>query len=514
MIKTSERYDPFPRLREVDCRISFGVIDQNGRNSVISGNDAGFLPRYAQTVDDALDADGKWADLELDLWGLDGTYDLIPDDMDVQTGWWSSVISGADGRFENPPYIQYDFAGGMASIGWMLYFDAAANQYAAETVMELLNADGSVKDTRTYVGKSAVQKLRYPGGAEYFGIRFRFLRTSEPFRRIRLVQTDFGLMQYYDRDTVGMVQFVGGAAIDGSAFPARQLVFSFDNTDKDFNLLNPDGVYQFMQEGQIITAKLLIGGEAVDMGTFVFSSADASASAILPTVTAHDLAYTLDKYGFEGGRDEETTLGAAVSEVLGVTAVSLPVHFGDGIANRRVHMSISFGTSVRKALQQLAQAARCSVYISRDGVLRFENLVVKDVPDGILTENELYDFSGIGISEFVHGIRLTVKDDFRIGKDGTPGRQVYFYAGDNTRAEGYSNPCVADSEGQAVADWLLSAANLRKRYKVKNRCDPAVEVGDTLQIADAFRNQENAVVTGFDIKFEKSLSATTEAIGI
>ncbi len=514
MRETSTDYNPFRRVREVDCQISFGVVDQAAKNAEITGNDAGFFPRYAQTVDGAGEIHGKWASLEKNFWTLDGTFGLAPDNLDgVQTGWWSSVISGADGRFASAPYIRYDFAQPLSTLGWTLRFDTKANQYASEVRVEVFAADGTVLETLTFFGSSAVQVYRhYVGG--YYGVRFTFLGTSEPYRRIRLVQTDFGITQYYSRDTLGSANLVYGAVLDGSALPSRELVFTFDNSDKAYNLLNPDGVYQYLQDGQIITVDMVIDGEAVKMGDFYFTSADASKSAILPTITAHDRIYSLDAYEFNGGRDEEVSFAAAVAEVLGGTGLEIPLFFGDGVGERRVHMSIPPETPVRKALQQLAQAARCTAYVDRESVLRFEDFVMKDTPDGEITADELHDYSGVGITDRVYGVRLTVSDDFRIGKDGEPGRQVYWYSGDEGRAKGYANPCVADSEGQAVADWLFRVANMRKKYNVRNRCDPAVELGDTLNIADAYGNHENAIVTGLDIRFGASLMATTEAVGV
>lgn len=513
MKQVPKNYNPFPRVREVDCRISFGVMDQNAKNAAITGNDAGFFPRYDETVDGVNEIGGKWASLERDFWRLDGTYDIAPDNMDgVQTGWWSSVISGADGSFENPPYIRYDFGQPLSTLGWTLWFDGKTGQYASSVMIEVLAADGSVIETLVYSMETPLQAYRHYVG-DYYGVRFTFLGTSEPFRRVRLVQVDFGLTQFYDRDTLGSVNLIYGAAPDGSALPSRELVFTFDNSDKAYNLLNPDGVYQYLQDGQIINAKMVIDGIAVDMGDFVFTSADASRSYILPTITAHDRIYSLDAYEFNGGRDEETSLAEAVSEVLGITDFDIPVEYGDGIAARRVHMSVPPETPARKALQMFSQAARCTAYVGRDSVLRFVDLALKDSPDGFITEDELHDYSGVGITDRVHGVRLTVSDEFRPGKDGTPGRQVYWYAGDEGRAKGYSNPCVADSEGQSVADWLFRVANMRKKYSVRNRCDPAAEIGDTLNIADAYGNHENAIVTGLDIRFGSSLMATTEAIG-
>lgn len=513
MKQTTSGYDPFTRIREVDCRISFGVIDQQAKNAEITGNDAGFFERYAQTVDGVQEIDGKWASLERNFWALDGTFGLAPDDMDgVQTGWWSSVVSGEDGTFEEAPYVRYDFGTALSTLGWTLRFDDKTGQYPAEVQVDVFGEDGETVETLVYSVDSPIQVYRHYVG-DYYGVQFTFLRTSEPYRRVRLVECEFGVTQYYDRDTLGKAEIVYGVSLDSSALPSRELVFSFDNSDKAYNLLNPDGVYQYLQDGQIINAKIVVNGEAVDMGDFIFSKADASKSAILPTITAHDRIYSLDQYQFNNGRDEEVAFSEAVAEILELTGLDIPVSYGDGIAERRVHMSVKAEKTAREALRLLTQAARCSAYIDRDSVLRFIDLTMADEPDGFITPDDLYDYSGVGIEDTVYGIKLNVSDDYRAGTDGTPGRYVYYTSGDVGRAESYSNSCVADSEGQAVADWLLAVNQMRKNYKVKNRCDPAVEIGDTLNIADAYGNEENAIVTGLEIHFEQSLYAKTEAIG-
>ena len=48
-------------------------------------------------------------------------------------------------------------------------------------------------------------------------------------------------------------------------------------------------------------------------------------------------------------------------------------------------------------------------------------------------------------------------------------------------------------------------------YAVRNRCDPAVEIGDAVVISDAFRNDDAAIVTGLDIQYNGALSCVTEA---
>ena len=512
MRTVSDNYNPFPIVRDVDCRISFGVIDQNAKNGTITGNDAGFFPRFAQTVDGKQQIDGKWTSLERNFWVLDGTYTVPPDDMtDSETGWWSSVISGADGSFTAQPYIQYVFSAAISTLGITLRFDDKANQYASDVLLEFLSQSGTVAESHEFTPTSAVAALRHYVG-DYYGLRITFRATSEPYRRVRLVECDFGLTQSYTRDTVGSISVKYGLALDMASLPSRELVFTFDNSDKAYNLLNPDGVYQYLQDGQTINLKLLIGGEPVDMGDFFFRSADCTQSAIMPTITAYDRIYLLDGVEYNGGRDAQVTLQAGITELLSGTGITCA--YGDGIADRPVHMSIPLGAKVREAVRWLAQAARCVAYIDRDSVLRFEDIALADEECGTITADELYNYSGVSISDTVYGCKLFCNDDFRAGDDGTPGRHVTYTTGDADRAVTYSNPCIADSAGQEVVNWLFAAAKMRKKYAVQNRCDPAVELGDTIRIADAFDNFETGVVTGLDIAFGSSLSAITSAIGV
>ena len=82
MIKTTQNYNPFPVVRDVDCLISFGVMDQNAdKETVTIGvNDSGVFSNIRAAVNDVHKASGCWAALEENLWRLDGTYDILPED--------------------------------------------------------------------------------------------------------------------------------------------------------------------------------------------------------------------------------------------------------------------------------------------------------------------------------------------------------------------------------------------------------------------------------------------------
>lgn len=515
MRKTSANYRPFPVVRDVDCLISFGVMDINAKKetTVINTNDDGVFSNIRAAVNDVHKASGCWAALEENLWRLDGTFDTLPEDhASEEIGWWSSEVSGADCTFGKNPVVRFTFPVALSTLGWTLYFDSLSGQYAKKIRITAYNSSGAAVDTGVYENSSAVFAVQHYVG-DYTAVEFEFMETSEPMRRIRLVEADFGITKNYARNSIGSVSMVYGADILSRSLPSRELIFTFDNSDKQYNLLNPDGVYQYLQEGQKIRAKFSIGGEEVDMGEFIFTSADVSKSGIVPEITAHDALYTLDKSVFNGGTGAEMTLSAAVSAVLGDYEIQRI--YDTSLASVKVTLSPPADTSVRECIRMLAQAAMCTVYIDRDGALRFTKLSTASSAVGTITADELYDYSGVSISEPVDGVKLTVSSEYRLDAEGKPVSTVYTAGSMAVGAvvQSFSNPCVASANGSACAAWLLSGLKMRKQYDVKNRCDPSVEIGDTVRMDDIFANRENAVITGIDVTYDGTLSAKTKGVG-
>lgn len=515
MRKVSANYNPFPVVRDVDCLISFGVMDTNAKKetTVIDTNDGGVFSNIRAAVNDVHKASGCWAALEENLWRLDGAFEFLPKNhASEETGWWSSEISGADCTFRKNPVVRFTFPALLSTLGWTLYFDGLSGQYAKKIRITAYNSSGAVVDTGIYENNAAVFAVQHYVG-DYTAVEFEFIETSEPTRRVRLVEVDFGITKSYDRNSLGSVSMVYGADILSRSLPTRELVFTFDNSDKQYNLLNPDGVYQYLQEGQKIRAKFSIGGEEVDMGEFVFTSADVSKSGIVPEITAHDALYVLDKSVFNGGTGAEMTLSAAISAVLG--DYELECIYDGSLASVKVTLSPPADTSVRECIRMLAQAAMCTAYIDRDGALRFTKLSTASAEVGSITADELYDYSGVSISEPVDGVKLTVSSEYNLDADGSPISSVYTAGSVAVGAvvQSFSNPCVASANGSACAAWLLGGLKMRKSYNVKNRCDPSVEIGDTVRIDDIFANRENAVVTGLDISYNGTLSAKTKGVG-
>ena len=504
MIPTSDTYRPFPALRRVGVGVKFGLVDLTAKpGASFSVSEKGALPFGGRTINNVYSPGGKYASLEPNIWRLDSTFDILPDDAAaVETGWWTDTYSGEDGTFAAPPWIRYDFAAPVSTIGWSLFFDDKAGQYATAVRATSYDASGAEMDVFEFSCESAVAYIQHELEG-YSAVKFEFLSTSEPFRRVRLAEVDFGLAEVWDADRVGSVSLTAGADILAASFPAREVRFTFDNSDMVFDLFDPEGLYVYLRDGQEVEVSLVIGGESVYMGAFSFTSASVESTPITPTIQADDIVLRLDGELYGPGNDGITTLSAAVSAVLGDTSV--PLFYADGVADRAVRNSVPENTTKREALRMLAQAAMVSVFTDRYGTIRFVPLDVGE-PVGELTPDELYDYTGISISPPVDRVELTSAP--------IEGDKAVYTAGDGKQVSSFSNPCVAPSAGADVAAWLLAGSNRRKRYSVRNRCDPAVDIGDTIRIHDIYKRAGAAVVTSYEITFGTGgLSALTGGVG-
>lgn len=354
----------------------------------------------------------------------------------------------------------------------------------------------------------------------YTAVEFTFYGTNEPLRMLRLTEVDFGISRQFSADSVTDMRIVYGTSIDASAFPAKELTFTFDNSDGEFNILSPAGVYQYWRNGQVLRAKIKIGSEVVNMGMFTESTAEIGKNRLLVKVRAHDQCYHMERQKYYPDQaikaNASVKLKTAVEDVL--AGYDLKVNY-NGLQNELVSCRVNENHPKRTMIRYLAQAARCSVWIDRKNTLQFKRFVepVRTNAVSKITADELYDWSGVSIAEEFSGCVLTVERELEETASGV-GTSYTYTSGESedtgTNTAMYENPCIAPGKEQDVCDWLLTAANWRKKYAVKNRCDPAVEIGDILVIEDAFHNDDAAIVTGLDVTFDGVLSCVTEAEGV
>lgn len=517
MRATSPGYNPFPDIRSPDVLMTFQVLSTSiTKNQIIA------IPNITPelgTIDDAINGMAmlahKYATLEEYGWNLDGSCTVLPD-SGAETGFWPDELTNADGTFTTPITVTCTLPKPIHTLGWTFHFDEPTRIYCPEVRAVCYDANDTQIDD--YTGLLVDDALLENGWrlthsvTQYKKVVFTFSGLNEGLRYMRLVEIDFGLSRTFNKDNIGDVNFQYELSLDGSALPAKKLTFTFDNSDKEFNVLNPIDVYQYWRNGQSVSGIIRIGDENIQMGTFFISRAEIGQNYLTAKVTAFDQVNQLGNQTFYPGtlaQQSSVTLKTAVEKVL--DGYNMAVNY-NGLQNESVSVQVRDTHSKRAMLHYLAQAVRATCWIDRDDVLQIKRLSVTETPDAELTADALYNWSGVSVAEEVLGVTLTVEHelDEEASMDtytsGTP-------TSEGDTATSYSNPCVVAANGQNVADWLLAMSNWAKKYAVKNRCDPAVEIGDTYKIADVFANDDSAVVTGLDITYNGVLSAVTEAAG-
>lgn len=633
MRQTGENYNPFPDIRSPNVFLTFQVLSTSITKNQINANPdtAAKIGKAVDTINGASMLAAKYATLEKYGWPLDGSCSVLPN-SGAETGFWPNRLTGADGNFETPVTLMFALPKPVHTLGWTFHFDEPTRIYSPEVRAVCYDADNNQIDD--YTGVLESDALPENGWrltrsvTQYKKVAFTFYGLNEPYRYMRLVEVDFGLSRTFTKDTIGSLNIKHELALDGDALPAKKLTFTFDNADKEFNVLNPIDVYQYWRNGQSVSASIKIGDESVSMGTYFISRAEIGENYLTAKVTAYDEVNQLGSQTFYPAalaESETVTLRQAVEKVLEGYTMGVNLN---GLDDEPVSLRIKDTHTKRAVLHYLAQAVRAAVWIDRDDTVQIKRLEVKSSQDAELTADALYNWSGVSVGEEVTGVTLMVEreleeeatsetysagpgvhlykqSDMESGvwnyttkavnaqrlrakamipvTAGTkcyytnPTQDVYFgnpktqtsgstdfqtslwktpgganavwtivqdgYLTFNVRKNpsanievseynnivavvapeltesdtdtsvSYSNPCVAPGYGWAVADWLLAVNNMAKLYAVKNRCDPAVEIGDTLKIADVFANDDRAIVTGLDVTYDGTLYAVTKAQG-
>lgn len=526
MRPVSDAYNPFPTVRATDAVVSFEVAPVTDAKTGATVETAwpARIGTIRNTMNGVEDLMRKYGTLEQYGWPLDGSCYMMPN-SGAEIGWWSQEVSRSDGTFSSPITVRADLSEPIDTMGWTFHFDGPGRIAASRVEVIWYDANdqemGRASDTPNgeddiFYGWSIRQTA-----SNYAAVEFKFYGTNEPFRMLRIIEIDFGISWRFTKDSLQSLTIKYGLEVDAAKVPAKEMTFVMDNSDGRMNILSPSGIYQYWLLGQVMRAKIRVGDDIVNMGTFAQAIPEIVSNRLLLKIRAHDQCYYLARQKYIPGEDirtaESLTLQEAAEDVL--AGYDLKIDY-NGLEDEPVSLAVNEDHYKRQILAYIAQAARCSVWIDRNNTVQFRRLAVKtrEEADGYLTGDELYDWAGVSVVEEITGVSLTVKHELEVGQHGGQGVTYRYTSGvaddEGTNTVSYTNPCVAPGQEQDVCDWLLTAANWRRQYAVKNRCDPAIELGDTVVIEDAFRYNGAALVTGVEIHYNGTLWAVTNAAAV
>ena len=368
-------------LPETFIKLTFGVTEPGlALGAATTGTNEETFSEAEKTTN-ALDKNPeKYATLEHNIWGLDGTFNYF-DDTPVDPGYTTSLLSGADGVFASAPTITILFSTVRTILipGITITWGTAFDEYATSFKVTAYNGTTVVFQKEVTDNTSAVSQI-FTALQGYNKIVVEVNKWSLPNRRCRVTEVFLGIREFYTKSELMSYEHTESADLLSAALPKSEIKFSLDNSTGRWNPSNPSGFEQFLIERQEVTVKygMTVNGttEWIDGGTLWLSEWNTPANGIEATFTARDsLTFANDVYvGIRKG-----TLFAIATAAF--EQMQLPVLF-DGTARFYVDESLKNQTTdfseddavytIADVLEMISHMGCCVLHQDRTGKVRIE----------------------------------------------------------------------------------------------------------------------------------------------
>lgn len=270
MIQTSTAYQAAITgdSRRVLLRALISIIDPDITYGAVTSSGEAPFSQADQVYDKDVDQGPAYATLERNRWLLDGTFRIYPDNYQGagQQGFAGDILSGDDGTYETPPWVQLNFANVSILQALSVYFPNADQDGVADTFTVEVLQGGTAYYTKTITGNTERQidldgfTVQVPDA-----IRVTVAKWSLPGRRIRTLEIIPGLFETWDGNMIAEFNVVQQASFSSASLPYGTCTLKMDNLDRRFEPRSKDGVFQSIEERQGITVS--IGVELPDGGS-------------------------------------------------------------------------------------------------------------------------------------------------------------------------------------------------------------------------------------------------------
>lgn len=517
MIQTSPAFKTavYAPSRRTSGRVTFDISDvtaaEDATETVTSEAEISRKDQLTNRVRDR----PAYATFEPDYWRLDGSFVLPPkrDEPGFEVGWYSGAFSSADGAFSPAQVLDFSFTEPHSSIGLTLTFDTPANEYATDFDIVVYNGSGgviksfAVRDNR--LSRYVIDREQL---ADYRRITVTLLRWCKPNRRAKVTEVSFGVVREYGDDELISLSLVEQLDTTSATVPSSEFKFVVDNSSREFNILNPDGFYMFLQKRQAMVAEIAVETspgvyEWVDMGTYYLFDWQSDEGALTTTFTARNRIDFIPAVEIEKLSPQSTNLRDLALYVLGLA----------GIKNYRLDPALASVTtqgmyrkqSYRQLLQNIAVAGQCAMFGSRDDFINIVRLSTGAPVDTIDFDN-IYNEPQINLEKLVSRVEV----NYYSSVDTAAGTVVLSGSEPDGATLKIENTLInTQAHAQAVANWIMAEANKRALYDVNWRQNPALECNDTVTIEDAYGANKISRITYQEYTYAGYLAGKTKSKG-
>lgn len=277
MIKMGEAYNAAISAvsRRVLLKAVIEIIDPDIVYGTAESSGSEAFSKPEQLVDKVMELPGKYVTLEANRWLLGRGYKLILEDNNIpgQVGMVSKAISGADGTFSTPQWVEQPFSNVSILQACSVYFPNSDVDGVAEDFTVEVFQGGVAYHTQKYTGNLA-SNVSLSGFTVYDpdAIRVTVTKWSLPGRRMRTAEIVPGIYEEWGGSVIAAIDIKHQGDVSCLSFPYGTCSLRINNKSRRFEPRSKSGIFQSIEERQgidvFIGVRTPTGDEYVRVGKF------------------------------------------------------------------------------------------------------------------------------------------------------------------------------------------------------------------------------------------------------
>ena len=521
MYPVSDKYKAavYAPVRTAKGRVTFDISDVTAAddvNSIVTPTEH-VLSNKQQLINKKREQSYNLVTWEPNRFRLDGSFSFADDviENNKEMGFCSDDLCDADGVFTPYQTIVFTFNGNHSSMGVTVTFDVLNNEYATDFTVTAYDAANNIIDTVEVTGNTEVQSVPLGQLYQYRKIEVVIKKWCKPYRRARVAEVDFGVVRVYRDNSLIKMSLIEEMDLTTSKLSSPEFKFTVDSPGREFNILNPQGFYKYLQQRQQIIPEIGIdtGGdtEYVRLGEYVLWDWTSDEGALTASFTARTNLDLMTSVDYENLTPKSPyslyQMAVDIFALCGIKNYEIDTAL-QGVATK----GLARKTDCRAVLQMIALAGCANIFVTRENIIRLvvSPPVMGAAEDSIDLDN-MYEEGQIELDKIVKSVTVSYFTDldtsFIVAVD-----NAGVDSGEVLRLE--TNTLInTEEQATSVANWLLQQKQYRAIHTINWRGNPAHELNDVVAIENTYGATQKAIITKNSIDYQGYLSAKTEARG-
>lgn len=373
-------------------KVKFNIVDPE-TNPDLSSNSEEIFSDLDNIKETTIPQTKNYATLEKNFWLLNDSQPIYGSEELEQT-YVSSYMSDKNCLFSDKACITLTSSVYLTTLGLTMVFDSIDKNYAKKLKVKAYRDSTMIMD-KDYTLSSYSDRLIFANNEElvrWNKIEIYFIESSLPYRRIRVNQLLFGIMETYTDENLISAESKEKTTMINSELPTHTFKFTIDNMNKLFNPDNPQGWYRYILQQQPIsyewgyqlddgTIEWILGGKMLLTGSVEVGENQVSFSTT-SLINYLTKVYKKGVYNSSG----RSLYDLAVDVLEDSNIDSSQYNLWSGLKSIKTDAPLP-KLEARQLLQIIATTGNCILFTNRENVINIQPFNYVLNPDGMS-----YDF--------------------------------------------------------------------------------------------------------------------------